>query len=184
MRHEGLGAHSPCETCGVDSASYRCLDCFTHGLSCEQCIVHQHAHHPLHEIQVSYRCRSVPAGLTLHFLSGGTANSSPVKLCLTWVYPTNSATTSVTHALSLPFQSTSCSSTSRVSIPSGLPTVFVTTTAYNLAIVASNFSVPGGFRPLGTALVPLSLFASSTLPTSFRQGARSTSMISTLHSCQ
>jgi len=184
MRHEGLGAHSSCETCGVDNASYRCLDCFTHGLSCKQCIVHQHAHHPLHEIQVSYRCYSVPTRLTLHSLSGGTTTSSPDKLCLTWVHPINLAMTLAIRALSLPLQSASYFSTSRVSIQSGLRTVFVTTTAYNPAIVASNFSVPGGFRPPGTALVPLSLSAFSTLPTSFRQGARSTSTISTLHSCQ
>ena len=41
-----------CEMCGTSSAEYRCLDCFSCGLNCKVCIVHQHSQHPLHQIQV------------------------------------------------------------------------------------------------------------------------------------
>ena len=184
MRHEGLGAHpsSSCETCGEDSASYRCLDCFSRGLSCEQCIVHQHANHPLHEIQVNHFPYSVPTRL-IHSPSGGTAVSSPEKPCLTWVCPINSATTLTIHAFSPPLQSASRSSISQASTPSGLPIVFVTIMVYP-AIVASNFSVFGGFWPPGPSPALFSPSVFSISPTNFKRGLRSTSMISTLLSCQ
>jgi hypothetical protein len=54
--HEGLGPHPTfpsCDTCGADGASYRCLDCYSGGLSCKTCTIHQHAHHPFHTIQVT-----------------------------------------------------------------------------------------------------------------------------------
>jgi hypothetical protein len=59
MRHEAfyLGAEpSPCQTCGATNAPFRCLNCFSSGLSCKVCITHEHAHDPLHKIQVSHFC--------------------------------------------------------------------------------------------------------------------------------
>ena len=55
IRHKGLGAHPShcCKMCGIDDAPYRCLDCLSYRLFCADCIIHRHAEHPLHRIEVS-----------------------------------------------------------------------------------------------------------------------------------
>lgn len=184
MKREGLGAHpSFCEICSVGDAPYRCSDCFSYGLSCKDCIVHQHALHPLHRIQVTF-CLSFCAALTHLSLSDGTAPSSSNNPCATWDYPTNLATTLAIHALSPPNPSTSRFSTTQAYIPYESPTAFATQTMYNLATAARSCFVLRGFRPPGLAPAPSLLSAFSISSISFRQGARSICTTSMLPSSQ
>jgi hypothetical protein len=184
MKREGLGDHpSFCEICSVGDAPYHCSDCFSSGLSCKDCVVHQHALHPLHRIQVTF-CLSFCAALTRNSLSGGTALSSLNNPFGTWDYPINLATTLATHALSPPNPSTSRFSTSQAYIPYKSPTAFATPTMYNLATAARSCFVLRGFRPPGLAPAPSSLFAFSISFISFRQEARSICTTSMLLSNQ
>ncbi|KAH9847790.1 hypothetical protein C2E23DRAFT_942536 [Lenzites betulinus] len=52
LREEGRGEHvcSNCPRCFVGPAAFRCRDCRTHVLLCQQCIVAEHACNPLHRV--------------------------------------------------------------------------------------------------------------------------------------
>ena len=56
IKHEALylgDGPSSCQDCGATDALFRCLDCFSFGPACQGCVLHQHAYHMFHRIQVS-----------------------------------------------------------------------------------------------------------------------------------
>lgn len=69
LQHEGRGASQLCSGCGIDSACYRCMDCFLNELYCKACIVgNHHRAMPFHRIQV---CASPEFLTTLNNLQYG-----------------------------------------------------------------------------------------------------------------
>lgn len=54
---------APCQICSSDIAPFRCLDCFSFGPACEDCVLRQHEHHIFHRIQVGTLFLCAAAGV-------------------------------------------------------------------------------------------------------------------------